>query len=61
MSSSSVNLQVFDLSGRMVNSASSDMGQGQNSFIVNDLTSGMYLAQLRSGDFIAKERFLIID
>ena len=60
-SSSSVDLQVFDLSGRMVNSASSEFGQGQNCFIVNNLTSGMYLAQLRSGDFNTIERFLIID
>ncbi len=59
--SSYVDIQVFDLSGRMVNTADGEYGQGQHSYVLNNPSSGMYFAQLRSGDFNTTERFVIID
>ncbi|MCK5787318.1 MAG: T9SS type A sorting domain-containing protein, partial [Candidatus Sabulitectum sp.] len=60
-SDSSVDIQLFDVSGRMVNSTSSEYEQGQNSFVLRDLRSAVYLVQLRSGGFTATEQFLIIN
>jgi len=58
---SSVEFQIFDLSGRIVLSTSSEYDQGQHCLELNDLTSGMYLVQMQVGDSITSGQFVIID
>jgi hypothetical protein len=57
-----VDLTVFDLSGRLVSEIHGDeYSPGYHSVLLNGLTPGIYFCRMITGDFIATERFVVIE
>jgi hypothetical protein len=60
--SSPVELSVFDMSGRMVSQYEENECQsGSHSIILDELTPGVYMCRMTSGDFTAAQRFVVIE
>jgi hypothetical protein len=55
-----VELSVYDLSGRIVAGARMDCAEGSHVFTLDGLAAGVYLVQMRAGEFEAAERFVVI-
>jgi hypothetical protein len=57
-----VKLSVFDLSGHLVlETAGAEYGTGHHSIQLDELTPGIYLCRMMSGDFSATRRFVVIE
>jgi len=58
----SVELSVFDLSGRLVSKILRDeYTAGYHAVLLNDLSPGIYFCWMVSGDFTGSERFVVIE
>jgi hypothetical protein len=57
----SVDLTVYDLSGRSMAGARMDSADGSHVFTLNGLAAGVYLVLMRAGEFEAAERFVVIE
>jgi len=58
----SVSLSVFDLSGRMVcEIPGNEYFPGYHDVLLGDLSPGIYFCRMISGDFMATERFVVIE
>jgi hypothetical protein len=58
---STVELQVFDASGRLVEETSGEFPQGQHEVGFSDLQPGIYFVRMVSGGFSATERFVVVE
>lgn len=56
-----VNLQVYDLSGRLIDSFSDNYSIGSHQVEFSDLSSGMYIVRMNSGEFTETRRFVVIE
>jgi len=58
----SVELSVFDLSGRLVReNHGEEYSAGYHDVLLEDLSPGIYFCRMVSGDFTATQRFVVID
>ena len=58
----SVELSVFDLSGRQVSLVNKgDYSSGYHNVLLGDLSPGIYFCRMISGDFTATQRFVVIE
>jgi hypothetical protein len=58
-----VTITLYDESGRLIGelvNANQEAGKHEVSFVQNDLESGVYLYQMKSGDFVKTRRMLIL-
>jgi hypothetical protein len=55
-----VDLEVFDLTGRLLEKVSHDFPAGQGEVLIPDLPAGVYLVRMVTGDFFETERFAVI-
>ncbi len=58
---SRANLSVYDVSGRVIDRSSRDFKRGQHALYFNGLQPGLYFVQVQAPDFIAADRFVIIE
>lgn len=56
-----VDMQVFNLSGRLVKTFGNSYQNGQHSISIDDLTSGTYFVKVQAGDYSSMESFVIIE
>ena len=57
-----VELRVFDLTGRLVSEIQGDeYSPGFHDILVGDLSPGIYFCRMTSGDFTATQRFVVIE
>lgn len=60
--SASVEISIFDLSGRLVSEIYGDeYSSGFHDVLLEDLSPGIYFCRMVSGDFAATQRFVVID
>jgi hypothetical protein len=58
----SVELSIFDLSGRLVSKLHEDeYSQGYHDVLLENLAPGIYFCRMISGDFTATQRFVVIE
>jgi hypothetical protein len=60
-SDASVELSVYDLSGRIVIEKSGEYAAGSNIIHLNGLSTGVYVCRMTSGGFGATRRFVVIE
>ena len=59
---SSVELSVFDLSGRLVSEIhGNEYSQGYHNIHLDDFSPGIYFVRMEAGDFVATQRFVVIE
>jgi hypothetical protein len=58
----SVELSIFDLSGRLISEIhGDDYSPGYHDVLLGDLSPGVYFCRMVSGDFTATQRFVVIE
>ncbi len=58
----SVELSIFDLSGRLIDEIhGDDYSPGYHDILLRDLSSGMYFCRMISGDYRGMQRFVVIE
>jgi len=57
----SVELSIFDLSGRLFDVLKDEYSSGYSSILLDDLSPGIYFCRMISGDFTAIGRFVVIE
>jgi hypothetical protein len=59
---SSVELSIFDVSGRLVEKTSTEeYPAGYHSIVLDELSPGIYFCRMTSGDFTATQRLVVIE
>ncbi len=58
---SRVKLSVFDLTGRIIHESIEEFGSGMQEVTVKDLTCGVYLVRLTSGELTETRHFVVIE
>ncbi|MBW1870114.1 MAG: T9SS type A sorting domain-containing protein, partial [Deltaproteobacteria bacterium] len=59
---SSVELFIFDVSGRIIESVPfTEYSTGYHSIVISDLSPGIYFCRMLSGDFTETQRFVVIE
>jgi len=57
----SIELTIFDLSGRLISEIhGDDYSPGYHDVLLGDLSPGVYFCRMISGDFAAAQRFIVI-
>ncbi len=55
-----VEIALYDISGRMVSCTFSDYASGTHQINIGDLTSGVYIVRMNSGEFTSSKLFTVL-